>query len=110
MGPPQTQEDGATRAGAPRRLVRPGGELIVLLNQSVFDDRPYAARLGLPELPELSDARSEDALRPAYHAAGVELRESALVEGDMPHQTSWGQHLTLASGRRTRLLMAEAIG
>ncbi|WP_437765172.1 hypothetical protein WMF27_31380 [Sorangium sp. So ce281] len=107
MGPPQTQEDGATRAGALRRLVRPGGELIALLNQSVFDDRPYAARL---ELPELSDARSEDALRPAYHAAGVELRESALVEGDMPHRTSWGQHLTLASGRRTRLLTAEAIG
>ncbi|WP_437596085.1 hypothetical protein [Sorangium sp. So ce590] len=90
-----------------RRLVRPGGELIALLNQSVFDDRPYAARLGLPEL---SDAWVDDTLRPAYRAAGFEIRANELVEGDMPHQTSWGQHLTLASGRRTRLLTAEAIG
>ncbi|WP_437940505.1 class I SAM-dependent methyltransferase [Sorangium sp. So ce341] len=90
-----------------RRLVRPGGELIALLNQSVFDDRPYAARLGLPEL---SDAWIDDALRPAYRAAGFEIRASELVDGEVPHQTSWGQHLTLASGRRTRLLTAEAIG
>ena len=90
-----------------RRLVRPGGELIALLNQSVFDDRPYAARLGLPEL---SSAWVDDTLRPAYRAAGFEIRTSEIVEGEMPHQTSWGQHLTLASGRRTRLLTAEAIG
>jgi 16S rRNA (adenine(1408)-N(1))-methyltransferase len=89
-----------------RRLARAGCELIALLNQSVFDDRPYAARLGLPEL---SDAWVEDTLRPAYRAAGFEIRTCAIVEGDMPHQTSWGQHLTLASGRRTRLLTAEAI-
>ncbi|WP_437680197.1 class I SAM-dependent methyltransferase [Sorangium sp. So ce131] len=90
-----------------RRLVRPGGELIALLNQSVFDDRPYATRLGLPEL---SDAWIEETLRPAYLAAGFAIRETRMVEGEVPHQTSWGQHLTLASGRRTRLLTAEAIG
>lgn len=90
-----------------RRLARAGGELIVLLNQSVFDDRSYAERLGLPDV---SDAWVEDALRPAYRDAGFELRTCAIVEGDMPHQTSWGQHLTLASGRRSRLITAEAIG
>lgn len=52
----------------------------------------------------------DDALRPAYLAAGFDIRRSEIVEGDVPHQTSWGQHLTLASGRRTRLLTAEAIG
>lgn len=91
-----------------RRLARPGAELIALLNQSVFDDRPYAERIGLPAL---TDERIEETLRPAYRAAGFEIRGSQLLDdGAVPHQTSWGQHLMLASGRRTRLLSAEALG
>ncbi|EYF04303.1 class I SAM-dependent methyltransferase [Chondromyces apiculatus] len=89
-----------------RRLVRPGAELVTLLNQSVLDDRPYAERLGLPPL---TDERVEAELRPAYLAAGFELRENRLLDGDAPHQTSWGQHLTLGSGRRTRLVTAQAV-
>ncbi|WP_437942947.1 hypothetical protein [Sorangium sp. So ce341] len=50
------------------------------------------------------------ARQPQARAAGFEIRASELVYGEVPHQTSWGQHLTLASGRRTRLLTAEAIG
>lgn len=88
-----------------RRLMKPGGELIALLNQSVFDDDAYAARLGLPPL---TDARVDEVLRPAWLAAGLEIRASRVLEGDLPHQTSWGQHLTLASGRRTRLIEATA--
>ncbi|MGK3962801.1 hypothetical protein WMF38_01250 [Sorangium sp. So ce118] len=38
------------------------------------------------------------------------IRSNEIVDGDMPHETSWGQHLTLASGRRIRLLTAEALG
>jgi 16S rRNA (adenine(1408)-N(1))-methyltransferase len=86
-----------------RRLARDGAELIALLNQSVLDDRPYAERL---HLPELTEARIDEALRPAYLSAGFEIRESRLLEGGVPHQTSWGQHLTLASSRRSRLLTA----
>lgn len=95
-----------TVLAALRRLSRDGGDLLALFNQSVFDDRAYADRLGLPEL---TDARVDEALRPAYLAAGFEIRASRLLEGDVPHQTSWGQHLTLASGRRTRLLSAAAV-
>jgi 16S rRNA (adenine(1408)-N(1))-methyltransferase len=97
--------DPAVLAGL-RRLTRPGAELVVLLNQSVLDDRPYAERLGLPPL---TDERFEEVLRPAYLAAGFSVREQKMLEGDAPHQTSWGQHLTLGSGRRTRLVTAEAL-
>lgn len=97
--------DSAVLAGL-RRLARDGGELLALFNQSVLDDRAYAERLGLPEL---TDARIDEALRPAYLAAGFEIRGSRVLEGEVPHQTSWGQHLTLASGRRTRLLEATAV-
>ncbi|AKT42034.1 class I SAM-dependent methyltransferase [Chondromyces crocatus] len=89
-----------------RRVARPGAELLLLLNQSVLDDRPYAERLGLPPL---SEERIESELRPAYLAAGFTLLEHRLLEGDAPHQTSWGQHLTLGSGRRTRLVTAQAV-
>ncbi len=89
-----------------RRLARPGAELLMLLNQSVLDDRAYAERLGLPPL---TDERFEEELRPAYLAAGFSVREQRLLEGEAPHQTSWGQHLTLGSGRRTRLVTAEAV-
>lgn len=92
-----------------RRLARPGAELVALLNQSVLDDRPYAERLGLPPL---TDDRIEAELRPAYLAAGFSLREHRLLDaaaGEAPHHTSWGQHLTLGSGRRTRLVVADAV-
>lgn len=89
-----------------RGLLKPGGELVMLLNQSVLDDRPYAERLGLPPL---TDERFEEVVGPAYLAAGFQVREQRLLEGEAPHQTSWGQHLTLGSARRTRLVTAEAV-
>jgi 16S rRNA (adenine(1408)-N(1))-methyltransferase len=97
--------DPAVLAGL-RRLAKPGATLTILLNQSVFDDRAYAERLGLPEV---SAARIEAALRPAYLAAGLAIQDHRLIEGDAPHRTSWGQHLTLASGRRTLLIAAETV-
>lgn len=82
------------------RLARPGAELTVLINQSVLDDRAYAARLGLPEL---TDERVATVLRPAWASAGLQISEWALTR-EAPHRTSWGRHLSLASGRVTRVL------
>ena len=97
--------DPAILAGL-RRLTRPGAELLALLNQTVLDDRPYAERLGLPPL---TDDRLDAELRPAYLAAGFAIREQRVFQGQAPHQTSWGQHLTLGSGRLTRLITADAV-
>src|SRR5205823_11623707 len=87
------EPDAALLAGA-RTLLRGGGRLVALVNLSVIEDRPYAERL---RLPEVTAEHVELALRPAYRAAGLEIEEwRELAPGDVPHRTTWGQHLTRA--------------
>lgn len=88
-----------------RGLVREGGELVVLFNQSVFEDRAYAERLALPRMDE---ARVRDVLHDAYLGAGFEIVAYEPVEGDGLPLTTWGQHLTLGSGRKAQRLTARA--
>jgi len=90
-----------------RALLREGGRWIGLINMSVLEDRPYAERLGLPEV---TDSHVKAVLGPAYRAAGLEItgwREVAPEE--IPHRTTWGQHLTHASQRKTNLREARAV-
>jgi 16S rRNA (adenine(1408)-N(1))-methyltransferase len=98
------EPDAAVLAGV-RALLRPGGRLTALINLSVLEDRPYAERL---RLPDVTAEHVENILRPGWRAAGLDIDEwRELLPGDIP-RTTWGQHLTRASGRKTALLSARA--
>jgi 16S rRNA (adenine(1408)-N(1))-methyltransferase len=99
------EPDAEVLAGV-RALLRDDGRLTALVNLSVLEDRPYAERLGLPEL---GAAHIEQVLRPAWRAAGLELDEHRELSDDEIPRTSWGRHLTRASHRKTALLSARTI-
>jgi 16S rRNA (adenine(1408)-N(1))-methyltransferase len=90
------------------RLLKPGGRFQILLNQQVFDDTPLRDRLTLPPLTE---AHVDERLAAAYEGVGLAITERRLL-GDQapPVRTSWGQRLTLGSGRDTLLICGEARG
>lgn len=83
------------------RLARPGARFVALLNYSVFKDQDYADRIGLPPLT----AETIDAvLRPAYEAASISIVSHSFLQKEVPHRTSWGQHLILGSARQTLMI------
>jgi 16S rRNA (adenine(1408)-N(1))-methyltransferase len=78
------------------RLARPGGDLTLRLNFSVFRDTDYLARLGLPGLDA---ARFAAELVPAYRRAGFALSRFAPPSAESLARTSWGQRLVKGAGR-----------
>jgi 16S rRNA (adenine(1408)-N(1))-methyltransferase len=83
---------------------RAGARVALLINLAPFGDEEQRARLDLSPLDgELADSR----LRPAYRAAGLEIREIETILGALPERTSWGSKLVKGSGRST--LSIEAI-
>jgi hypothetical protein len=86
------------------RLARAGAELDVLFNDSVFDDAPLCARLGLED----SLLRRPDALGSAYARVGIDVTCVENVAPPLPYVTTWGQKLTV-SGRRAVLRLRARI-
>jgi len=89
--------------GAIAALGKPGAEIEILINLGIFEDPEYAARL---ELPDLDQTYLDEALVPAYAAAGIAVELAQFLRGPAPVRTTWGQRLTLGSGRATLHLRA----
>ncbi len=69
-----------------------GGELVVLLNDSLYADGELVQRL---EIPRLDDSHLNDFIVPALDGAGFNILESTLVKNVLlPVRTSWGRKLT----------------
>ena len=81
-------------------LLRPGGQLIALLNASVTDDRDYGERLGLPPL---EDAHISERLVPGWQESGLERVSWHRLEPEEEpaHHTTWGRRLVRGSSRST---------
>jgi|SRR5262245_3330380 len=85
-------------------LAQSNARLVALINYSVFKDQEYATRIGLPNLtPEFI----QEVLKPNYAAASIEIMGYSFLQKEVPHRTTWGQHLILGSSRET--LMIEAV-
>jgi 16S rRNA (adenine(1408)-N(1))-methyltransferase len=82
-------------------LGRPGTEILILLNYSVLQDESYLKRLGMPVV---SAETLHESLRAAYQRASIDLTDVHVQGGDVPHRTSWGQHLTRNSHREVLVL------
>jgi 16S rRNA (adenine(1408)-N(1))-methyltransferase len=89
-----------------RALARPGASLTILINLSVFENHDYCQKLGLPPLDL---ARAQNELVSKYYEAGIETKRVAVLEDDVPHQTTWGQKLILGSDRKTLMIKAAVI-
>lgn len=87
-------------------LGRPGSEMVILFNASIFDDPAYCERLGV--IP-VDPVRAWGELAEGYAQAGLEIGEVAELTGPVDHRTSWGQRLVLGSARKT-LRLAGRIG
>lgn len=83
-------------------LGRPGAEITLLLNTSIFSDADYAQRLGMPPL---SEERARRELAPTYRGCGIELGKIEPLAGSVPHRTTWGQRLVVGSSRSTLMLV-----
>ena len=84
------------------QLARPGASFKILINISVFENREYCQKLGLPEFNiEKSKAR----LTSRYREAGIDLKRIHVLTQDVPHCTTWGQKLTKGSGSRRTLFL-----
>lgn len=85
-------------------LLKPGGELRILLNQHVFDDDPLRRRL---QLPPLTEDYVDEVLAARYAAVGLTVIERCrLGDAPLPAQTTWGQRLSLGSRRETLAIRA----
>ncbi|MDJ0836055.1 MAG: class I SAM-dependent methyltransferase [Acidobacteriota bacterium] len=82
-------------------LGAPNAGIELLINYYVFTDPGYLERLNLPTLDQ---AYLKDALLPAYKSLGMVIEEHRFISGQPPHRTSWGQRLSLGSGRETLLV------
>jgi len=78
------------------RLARPGANIDMLINMSVFEGENYRLRLSLPEF-DISRAKSE--LKYAYRDAGLKIERTEIVDEDKHAATTWGQKLVKGSGR-----------
>ncbi len=87
-----------------RALCKPEARLSVLLNYSVFEDRPYLERLGMGDIVDPADNPD---LITAYATAGFTVTNRELIHGDPPIRSAWGRHLVRGSARAT--LMIDAI-
>jgi 16S rRNA (adenine(1408)-N(1))-methyltransferase len=82
---------------------RPGARVALLINLQPFEDAEQRDRLGLSPLDaEVAESR----LRPAYAAAGLEIREIETLLGELPERTSWGSKLVKGSRRSTLAIEA----
>jgi 16S rRNA (adenine(1408)-N(1))-methyltransferase len=88
-------------------LGRPGADLTILLNGSVFDDPAYAARIGLPVEPIEAIAA---ALVEKYREVGIEVVSHRALDRPPPHRTRWGQRLGQGARRRSYLIAAKVDG
>lgn len=88
-----------------RRICKSGAKLSVLLNYSVFEDRPYLERLGMGDI---DDPAENPTLPDAYAAAGFEVTYRAVIHGDPPIRSAWGRHLVRGSARTTLMIDAVA--
>jgi 16S rRNA (adenine(1408)-N(1))-methyltransferase len=83
-------------------VMKPLARVSILFNYSVFEDPEYVARL---ELPQLSLSRVETELVPTYEERGLAIEDVRLfADAEVPHRTSWGQHLVKGSKRKTLLI------
>jgi 16S rRNA (adenine(1408)-N(1))-methyltransferase len=86
------------------QLAQPKASLTILINISVFENREYCQKLGLPELT-LEKAKTDLTLR--YREAGIDIKRVRILDENVPYRTTWGQKLTRGSGnRRTAVLEA----
>ncbi len=88
-----------------RAVCKPGASLSVLLNYSVFEDRPYLERLGMGDI---EDPAESETLPETYAAAGFRMTHRELIHGDPPVRTAWGRHLVRGSARSTLIIDAVA--
>ena len=89
-----------------RSLLLAEGRLDALINLQVFEDAAYRAR---QRLPAFDAAYGHEVLAPLYAQAGLAMETcEELGPGPLPMRTSWGQHLTLGSRRRSLRLIAWA--
>lgn len=88
-----------------RSCCKPGANLSVLLNYSVFEDRNYLERLGMGMIV---DPATNDALDRAYAEAGFAVQERSICAGEPSVRTSWGRHLVRGSDRKTLEISAVA--
>lgn len=88
-----------------RGVCRSGASLSVLLNYSVFEDRPYLERLGMGDI---EDPAESEALPEIYAEAGFRVTHRELIHGDPPVRTAWGRHLVRGSARSTLMIDAVA--
>ncbi|MEM9290969.1 MAG: class I SAM-dependent methyltransferase [Acidobacteriota bacterium] len=92
-------------------VAKPGGELVALLNLSVFQDADYLRRLGIPtDLEDLEQRLQGEEFAARYAANGWEILETTALADAVPHRTTWGQKLVRGSRRRSVLLRARRVG
>lgn len=88
-----------------RQVCKTRAKLSVLLNYSVFEDRPYLDRLGMGDI---ADPASNPDLPDAYAKAGFEVTLREVIHGDPPIRSAWGRHLVRGSARTTLMIDAVA--
>lgn len=88
------------------RLALPGASLTILINISVFENKEYCYKLGLPEL---TLERAKSSLASRYRDAGIEVQTIAVLDEGIPYRTTWGQKLTQGSGDRKTLLIEAVV-
>lgn len=88
-------------------LGRPGAEVSLLINMSVFDDAAYCTRLGLPCPPVLADP---EAATCSYGLAGLAVTGILPDLEEPPFRTTWGQKLIKGGARRVLQLTARVAG
>lgn len=76
------------------RIAKPGAEISVRLNQSVFEDSEYMTRL---ELPPFEPSR----LAATLGAVGFEVESAEVLAGDSGDRTTWERRLVAGSHRKT---------
>lgn len=87
-----------------RAVCKPGADVVILINYSVFEDAEYLQRIGLAEAADLA---TSPALAQAYRRSGFAIRERRVFAGDPAVRTAWGRHLVRGSSRKT--LAVEAV-
>lgn len=84
------------------------GRIEALINLKVFEDEAYRTR---KDLPMFEPASARDALAESYRGVDLEIDEWEVLDPRaVPVRTTWGQHLTLGSGRPTLRFVARRTG
>jgi 16S rRNA (adenine(1408)-N(1))-methyltransferase len=86
---------------------KPGTEISIYLNYSIFEDRSYLQRLGLADVP---DPATGTQISDGYVAVGCAAPNQRLFTGDPPFRSQWGRQLVRGSGRKSLLLETRIAG